>query len=145
LPDELLTDGVIAWPEWQLMLLDEERQQKALLVGRRLSHTWMCLRKALDLQLILRWNVDQCTSTLGVLDIHILRANLYPKRHASHLLSIPPMRATLLLAASLVMHSSRVATLQEIPQDADIYKQGDGRAAYDDRMSSVDIGQHDSV
>jgi hypothetical protein len=56
-----------------------------------------------------------------------------------------PLAATLLLAASLVMHSSRVATLQEIPQDADIYKQGDGRAAYDDRMSSVDIGQHGSV
>jgi hypothetical protein len=37
------------------------------------------------------------------------------------------------------------ATLQEIPQDADIHKQGDGRAAYYDRMSSVDIGQHGSV
>jgi hypothetical protein len=43
------------------------------------------------------------------------------------------------------MNSFRVATLQEIPQDADIYKQGDGRAAYDDRMSSGDIGQHGSV
>jgi hypothetical protein len=65
--------------------------------------------------------------------------------HKGGYLSICPSRATRLLAASLVMHSSRVATLQEISQDADIYKQGDGRAAYDDRMSSVDIGPQGSV